>query len=64
MESETEKVQKEYEEHKTTDEYKRRIKYVEDKADDHYIRGDRDPEGFELYLSALKDQFTMFMPYI
>ena len=48
-------MQKAYDAYKATVEYAKWLKDMEEKADDHYIRGDRDPDGYEVYMSALQD---------
>ena len=50
-EAEVARVQAEYEEHKQTESYKTWLKNITEKSDTHYIRGDKDPEGFEEYLA-------------
>lgn len=53
VQSEVESVQKTYDAHKSTPEYAKWLKDLDEKADDHYIRGDRDPDGYEVYMAAL-----------
>ena len=53
-------MQKAYDAHKATPEYAQWLKDMDEKADDHYIRGDRDPEGYEVYMAALQDKKHFF----
>ena len=57
-------MKKEYEEHKETDAYKKWKTDFNEKRDDHYVRGDNDPEGFEHYMDVCKDPIGSYMPFV
>lgn len=58
-----EEVKKQYEEYKETAQYKEWLKNLEEKDEEHYIRGDNDPEGWALYIKTLEDPKAAYLDY-